>query len=135
MKKNLLIGLTYLMLLASCGKEIKTEDIIEKKDKIIDYEESASIRFESGVTYDLKRIVYKDETVKSFFKLDGKVMFDQEYLNVKLPQFPKELSEMMKLLDEHEVVGNDEDAYSVFSKKYKIRDMMYQKTKKALKGK
>ena len=135
MKKNLLIGLTYLMLLASCGKEIKTEDIIEKKDKIIDYKESASIRFESGVTYDLKRIVYKDETVKSFFKLDGKVMFDQEYLNVKLPQFPKELSEMMKLLDEREVVGNDEDAYSVFSKKYKIRDMMYQKTKKALKGK
>lgn len=127
MKKNLLIGLTYLMLLASCGKEIKTEDIIEKKDKIIDYEESALIRFESGVTYDLKRIVYKDETVKSFFKLDGKVMFDQEYLNVKLPQFPKELSEMMKLLDEREVVGNDEDAYSAFSKKYKIRDMMYQK--------
>jgi hypothetical protein len=127
MKKNLLICLNYLMLLASCGKEIKTEDIIEKKDKIIDYEESASIRFESGVTYDLKRIVYKDETVKSFFKLDGKVMFDQEYLNVKLPQFPKELSEMMKLLDEREVVGNDEDAYSAFSKKYKIRDMMYQK--------
>ena len=48
-------------------------------------------------------------------------MFDQEYLNVKLPQFPKELSEMMKLLDESEVVRNDEDAYSAFLNKYKIQ--------------
>ena len=129
MRKNLLIGLTYLMLLASCGKESVTEDIVEKKDKIIDYEESASIIFESGVSYDFKRIVYKNEMVKSFFIVDGKVMFDQEYLNVKLPQFPKELSEMMKLLDESEVVRNDEDAYSAFLNKYKIRDMMYQKEK------
>lgn len=118
--KTLLVILSYLMLLASCSKEIKTEDINEKKDKIIDYERSSSIKFKSGIFYDLKEIIYKDGTVKSFFKVDDKVMLDQEYLKTQLPQFPKELSEMMKLLDEMEAIGNDEDAYSAFTMKNKI---------------
>ena len=120
MKKYIfLINLTYLMLLASCGEEIEAEDIV-KKDKVIDYEVVSAIVFDSGVIYDLKEIVYKDGTVKTFFKVGDKVMFDQEYLNTKLPQFPKELSEMMRIIDEYEEAGKDEDAHSVVTNKYKI---------------
>ena len=69
MKKYIfLINLTYLMLLASCGEEIEAEDIV-KKDKVIDYQVVSAIIFDSGVIYDLKEIVYKDGTVKNFFKV------------------------------------------------------------------
>jgi hypothetical protein len=125
--KTLLFILSYLMLLASCSKEIEAEDINEKKDKKIDYEISSSIEFKSGIIYDLKEIIYKDGTVKSFFKVDDKIVFDQEYLKTQLPLFPKELSEMMKLIDENKAIGNDEDAHSAFTMKNKIVFFAYEK--------
>ena len=126
--KTLLFILSYLMLLASCSKEIEAEDINEKKDKKIDYEISSSIKFKSGIIYDLKEIIYKDGTVKSFFKVDDKIVFDQEY--TQLPLFPKELSEMMKLIDENKAIGNDEDAHSAFTMKNKIFFFAYEKMQK-----